>query len=188
MTINFSDVNGDGAISALDALMVINSLAQAKTPVVSQMVVVVNQDDVLDDGSDVDGESTLTEQEPDVSNTDESVVDDGDAETTDETDPVDETEETTDEDATDVVDDSDDGVDPIDGGGLTDEDDDLTHCDDGHSSGSSHRALGFGRIPIRRIDASGLLQRFDANGDGSLTEDELPESLLTTTWMPMRMV
>ncbi len=195
VTVNFSDVNGDGNITALDALMVINSLPQTETPVVSQpvvsqIVVDVNQDDSLDDGSVGEDDNTLTEEEPevtntDVSNTDDSVVDDNDVEMTDETDPndetdpVDETEETADDDATDTVDDPDDDLDPVDDGGLTNEDDDSLHCDDGHGAGSPRRSLGFGRIPITRIDASGLLDRFDANDDGSLSEDELPESLWT---------
>ncbi|WP_442505839.1 matrixin family metalloprotease [Novipirellula sp. SH528] len=189
VTISFSDVNGDGNITALDALMVINSLPQTETtvvsqPVVSQIVVDVNQDDSLDDGSESDDANTLTEEEPDVSNTDvsntdDSVVDDNDVEMTDETDPVDESEETADDDTTDTVDDSDDDLDPIDDGGLTNEDDDSSRCDDGHAFGSPRRPHGFGHIPITRIDASGLLNRFDANDDGSLSEDELPESLWT---------
>ncbi|WP_372726233.1 matrixin family metalloprotease, partial [Novipirellula sp.] len=152
----FSDVNGDGSVTALDALLVINSLGSTQAAGTSELIVVAEQVDSLEDS--VDNEDELVNDTPSVGNDDD----------------------------TDVVTDDDDSIvdaddSSIDDGGLTDEegevDEDSALCDHERFTFLGHPNHHFERQLPFRVGFDQLLARYDANEDGSLSEEELPEAV-----------
>ncbi|TWU30851.1 Matrixin [Novipirellula artificiosorum] len=146
--VSMCDTNGDGEITAVDALTVINAMNNSEgTTTVTEITVAIES---MDDESDT-ADTTVDE------------VDDS-------------------EDPTGDVDDSEA---PVDDGGLVDDEDDtdVEDMDDEMCSGEGHRGghhgdrqIGFavGRFG-RKVEQ--VFDRFDASGDGSLSEDELPSKL-----------
>ncbi|GAA5508989.1 matrixin family metalloprotease [Novipirellula caenicola] len=125
-------------------------------------------DDELDSESDegLEESDQETEQsEGETEETDERTVDDTES-VDDETDASDETDETVDDDT------------PVDDGGLTDEDsgddEDPGLCDHDPITSFGHHNNFDPQRPFR-VGFDQLLARYDADEDGSLSEDEMPE-------------
>ncbi|GAA4455049.1 matrixin family metalloprotease [Novipirellula rosea] len=180
----FSDVNGDGSVTALDALLVINSLVPAETEGTSESIVgadvVAEQGDSLQDS---------VENEESVENEDSLDIEDefenqDDIDLTNNTPSVgsdDDTDVVTDDDSSDADDSLADDDSAIDDGGLTDQDgeddDDSAICDHERFSPLGRPHHRFERQPPFRVGFDQLLARYDANEDGSLSEEELPETV-----------
>lgn len=170
----FSDVNGDGSVTALDALLVINSLVPTETEGTSESIVVAEQGDSLQDS---------VENEERVENEDSLDIED-EFENQDDIDLTNNPPSVGSDDDTDVVTDDDNPADDdsaIDDGGLTDQDgeddDDSAICDHERFSPLGRPHHRFERQPPFRVGFDQLLARYDANEDGSLSEEELPETV-----------
>lgn len=197
------DTNGDGNVSALDALTVINALnsdtvddidiAEDATDDSTDLV-----DDTTDEESEIDedgspdgiddalDEDTDSEDDTVETPTEEENTEDVD-DVEDETDPDDIIDDTDDQEESDEIDSEDDGADDsgntdnddaeetIDDGGLIDDtEDDETDADD---DGDHHRRRGFRRGGLFAKDAESIIERFDANEDDVITEEEVSERL-----------
>ncbi|MCM2368999.1 matrixin family metalloprotease [Aporhodopirellula aestuarii] len=201
------DTNGDGSITALDALTVINALnsgtesvgavsASVEVPDVFDDTLDIDDEtleDSIDNGLETPADETLadetSDQETPVNESDDSseTVDDPIDDVVDPVDEVDDLDETdsTDESADDsldemiddggMIDDSEDTEDETDESDeeVTDEDvSDDEHCNEGHQS-----RFGVFNVGVFRGDAESLVTRFDADGDASLSEDEVSSRL-----------
>ncbi len=183
------DTNGDGTITAADALFVINTLIESgpaeQTNVIDEsdtdttdqseedVTIVIDTEDPNETAGDSDLDESANEaDDDDINNTteqQEQEVDDNEL--------ADAEDDASDEDDNRVDDIDDDEGEVDDDDEVDDEGDDDPEEDDEdcpHPDRHQHGRRGFG---FMRLDAEGLLSRFDDNEDGSLSEDELPALL-----------
>ncbi len=183
------DTNGDGQISPLDALLVINGIGSGQTtttisidlsgqsPLVTILTTSSNgsstNDPLPEDNSDLlpddnlsNGDGSTDDGSTDEPNNPSSPGTDHPDSSSDDTDAVDEEDNNTGTDTTENTDSESD-----------DNGDDLAYDDFLHRG----RGFGFGlglrldRLSPARVDS--LFERFDANMDELLTEDEVPSRL-----------
>ncbi|TWU48523.1 Matrixin [Rubripirellula tenax] len=169
--INPTDVNGDSQTSALDALMIINQLSRSSSGGNADDAEIVGLCDTNGDGS-VTALDALTVINAMNTNSVASVTTTNITET-DTTETVDNTEEFDDTETTDQTIDDGGAIDDTDVEGVDDQDGDDENChqDGHHRSDAIHVGL-FGK------NAESLISRFDTDGDGALSQSEVPTQLL----------
>lgn len=177
------DTNDDGVVTPIDVLNVVNQINTGLIAVPTDTADGTMTEDVVSVPADSDGNSTIIDtpvNETDVTSPDATADDDSDStdsndDTSDDSsdrDDEDVVSEPTEDGSDDSSDDTTDGDESSDGDSSTE---DETDCEREQTAGELiHR----GMLTIRGHHNRGdLFARLDANGDGALSSDEVPEGL-----------